>query len=46
MEYIKAMEIYCISWKENTAKENSSVEKTKQNKSMLLLNCAVCGKEK
>ena len=45
MEYIKAMEIYWISWKENTANENSSVKETKQNRSILLLNCAVCGKE-
>ena len=30
----------------DTANENSSVRKTKQNRSMLLSNCAVCGKKK
>ena len=32
--------------KKNTAKENSSVRKTKQNRLMLLSNCAVCGEKK
>ena len=30
----------------NTANENSSVKKTKENRLMLLSNCAVCGKKK
>ena len=34
--YIKAMETYCISWKKNTANENSSVRKSIQNRLMLL----------
>ena len=39
------METYCVSCK-NTANENSSVRKSKQNRLMLLSNCAVCGKKK
>ena len=39
------MEAYCVSCK-NTVNENSSVRKTKQNRLMLLSNCAVCGKKK
>ena len=44
--YINTMKTYCVSCKENTANENSSVTKTKQNREMLLLNCAICGKKK
>ena len=40
------METNCVSSKENTANENSSVRKTKQNRLMLLSNCAICGKKK
>ena len=40
------METYCVSYKKYTANENSSVKKTKQNRLMLLSNCAVCGKKK
>ena len=40
------METYCISCKKCTANENSSVIKTKQNRLMLLSNCALCGKKK
>ena len=40
------METYCVSCKRYTAKENSSVRKTKQNRLILLSNCAVCGKKK
>ena len=32
--------------KENIANENPSVRKTKQNRLMLLLNYAICGKKK
>ena len=39
------METYCVSCKKNTANENSSVRKTKQNRLMILLNCAICGKK-
>ena len=40
------METYCVSCKKNTADENSSVKKTKQNRLMLLSNCTVCCKKK
>ena len=40
------MEMYCVSSKETTANENSSVRKAKQNRLLLLSNCAVCGKKK
>ena len=39
------METDCVSCKKNTANENSSARKTKQNRLILLSNCAVCGKE-
>ena len=44
--YIKAMVSYCVSCKKNTANENSSVRKAKQNRLMLVSNCAACGKKK
>ena len=40
------METYCASWKKNATNENSSVRETKENRLMLLSNCAVCGKKK
>ena len=40
------MKTYCVSCKKNTINENSSVRKTKQNRLMLLSNCAVCDKKK
>ena len=40
------MEVYCVSCKKNTENENSNVRKTKQNRLMLLSNCAVCRKKK
>ena len=40
------MEKSCVSCKTNTAKDNSSVRKTKQNRVMLLSNCAIYGKKK
>ena len=40
------MEIYCLSCKKNTANENSSVRKTRQDRLMLLSHCAICGKKK
>ena len=40
------MENYCISCKKYTAYERSNVRKNKQNRLMLLSNCAVCGKKK
>ena len=40
------METYGVSCKKNTVNENSSIKETKQNRLMLLSNCAVCGKKK
>ena len=40
------METYCVSYKKYTENENSNARKTKQNRLMLLTNCAVCGKKK
>ena len=40
------MENYCVSCKKYTANKNSSVRKTKQNRLILLSNCAICGKRK
>ena len=39
------METYCVSCKKNTGNENSNVRKAKQNRLMLLSNCAICGKK-
>ena len=36
--YIKVLETYCLSRKKNTAIKNSSVRRTKQNRSMLTSN--------
>ena len=40
------METYWVSCKKYTANKNRNVRKTKQNRLMLLSNCAVCGKKK
>ena len=40
------METYCVSCKKNTANKNSSVRRTKQNRLMLVSNCAICGEKK
>ena len=37
------METCCVSFRKNTEKR---VRKTKQNRLMVLSNCAVCGKKK
>ena len=37
------METCCVSFRKNTEKR---VRKTKQNRLMILSNCAVCGKKK
>ena len=42
----KTMETYCFSYKKYTASEISSIRKIKQNRLMLLSNCALCGKKK
>ena len=39
------MEICFVSCKKNNANKNSSLRTTKQNKLMLLWNCAACGKK-
>ena len=44
--YIKTMDIYYASCKRYTENQNSKVRKTKQNRSMFLSNCAICGKKK
>ena len=46
INYIKTMETYCVTCKNYTANENPSVKKAKQNRLMLLSNCAVCVKKK
>ena len=43
--WLKTMRPYCITCKKNIANENYSVRKTKQNKSLLVSNCAVCDKK-
>ena len=40
------MKTYCVSFKKNTANKNSSVRRTKQNRLILVSNCAVYGKKK
>ena len=39
------METYCVSCKKYAVNEHSSFRKTKQNRLMLLSNCAICGKK-
>ena len=39
------METYCVSCKKKTANVNSNIRKTKQNRLILLSNCAICGKK-
>ena len=39
------METYCVSCKKYTKNKNATVTKTKQNRLMLLSNCAICGKK-
>ena len=40
------METCCISCKKYTENENLNVRKIKQNRLLLLSDCAVCGKKK
>ena len=40
------METRCVSCKKYNLNQNLNVRKTKQNRLMLLSNCAVCGKKK
>ena len=47
MYYIKTnMEAHYVSHKKNNANKNSSVNRTKQNRLMLISTCAVCSKKK
>ena len=41
--YIKTMKTYCVSDKKNIANKNFSVRRTKQNRLMLVSDCAVWG---
>ena len=41
-----SVETYCVSCKKYTINEDTSIRKTKQNRLMLLSNCAICGKTK
>ena len=43
--WIKTMKPYYVTCKKNIANKNYSVRKTKQNKSLLVSNCAVCDKK-
>ena len=38
--------MYCVSCKKNTANKTSSVGRTKQNRLMLVSNCAICLEKK
>ena len=42
---MKTMETFCLSCRKYAANENSNVRKNKQNRLMVLSNCAVCGKK-
>ena len=42
----KKMETYCVSCKKNTVNENTSVRRTKENRLMLVSNCAFFVKRK
>ena len=39
------MKTYCVSCKKYTVNKNSSVIKAKENRLILLSNCAICGKK-
>ena len=40
------MQTYCVSCKKNTANQNPSVRRTKQNMLILVSNCAACRNKK
>ena len=42
---MKTMEMCGVICKKRTAKTNSSIKNTKQNRSMLVPNCSACGKK-
>ena len=43
---METMDTYCVSCEKNTAITNSSVRRTKQNRLVLIIDCAACGKKK
>ena len=43
---MKTMQKQCVSCKKNTANQNSSVRRPKQNRLMILSIFAICGREK
>ena len=42
---METMDTYCVSCEKNTAIKNSSVRRTKQNRLVLVIDCAACGKK-
>ena len=40
--YLDTIETYCGSCKKNIANKNCSARRTKRNRLMLVINCAVC----
>ena len=40
------MKPYYVNCKKNNANQNSNVRRSKQNRLILVSNCAVCGKKK
>ena len=43
---METMDTYCVSCEKNTTIKNSSVRRTKQNRLVLVIDCAACGKKK
>ena len=43
---VKAMGTYCVGCKKSTANKNYSIRRTKENRLMLVSNCAVCDKKR
>ena len=46
MYYLKTIETYYVRCEKYTTNEDSSIIKNKQNRLLLLSNCAICGKTK
>ena len=44
--FIKTLKTYCASFKQNTVNKISSFKRAKQNRLVLVSNCAVCMKKK
>ena len=45
MNFIVSIKTYCVSCKQNTANENSSVKKTNKNRLMLLSHCVLVARK-